>query len=181
MTLPSELKLVERDGKPLLTSAVVSEIDKIAGAWQPAAATLDVSDAYQLRVTVSLDHNSTITLGNSQGEQFVVDVNASTRTAIVYRNAKSGQTRFSGSFSIPSMRAPLNVEGNEVTIDLFIDQSSIELLSNGGAMSQTTLVFPSSIYRKAEVTGADATIRVRTLKSICNASSMLVGRNTARC
>jgi fructan beta-fructosidase len=83
-----------------------------------------------------------------------------------HRTTKSGKTSFNGIFSIPSMRAPLNVEGNEVTIDLFIDQSSIELLSNGGAMSQTTLVFPSSIYRKAEVTGADATIRVRTLKSI---------------
>lgn len=166
MTLPRELKLVERDGKPLLTSAVVSEIDKIAGAWQPATATLDVSDAYQLRVTVSLEHNSTITLENGQGEKYVVDVNAATRTVAAHRNAQTGQTRFSGTFSLPSILAPLNIVGSKVTLDFFVDQSSVELLTSDGSMSMTNLVFPQSIYNTLSVTGGDYEAQVRQLKSV---------------
>ncbi|MBP5507490.1 MAG: glycoside hydrolase family 32 protein [Prevotella sp.] len=166
MTLPRELRLVEREGKPLLTCAVVSEIDQIAGSWQPATAKLDVGDAYQLRVTVSLDHNSTITLGNSQDEKFVVDVNASTRSAIAYRNAQSGQTRFSGSFSIPSMQAPLNTVGASVTLDFFVDQSSVELLTSDGSMSMTNLVFPQTIYNTLSVSGGTYEAQVRQLKSV---------------
>ncbi len=167
-TLPRELKLVKLNGSYLLTTAVVDEIKNLAGEWKDVSSnqSFDEADSYQLQLKVSLDKNTTVTLSNEQGEQFSFDINAADRTLNAHRTTKSGKTSFNGIFSIPSMRAPLNVEGNEVTIDLFIDQSSIELLSNGGAMSQTTLVFPSSIYRKAEVTGADATIRVRTLKSI---------------
>ena len=154
MTLPRELKLVEYDGKPLLTCGVVKEIDNIANAWQPASDNLDVSDAYQLSITLDLDKNSTITLSNGQDEKFVVEVNAGMRLAIVHRNAQTGQTGFAGAFSIPSMQAPLCVVGNTVTLDFFVDQSSVELLTSDGSMSITNLVFPRSIYNKLSVSGA---------------------------
>ena len=166
MTLPRELKLVEYDGKPLLTCGVVKEIDNIANAWQPASGNLDVSDAYQLSVTLDLDKNSTITLSNGQDEKFVVEVNAGMRLAIVHRNAQTGQTGFAGAFSIPSMQAPLCVVGNTVTLDFFVDQSSVELLTNDGSMSVTNLVFPRSIYNKFSVSGANYKAQVRQLKSV---------------
>ena len=165
MTLPRELKLVEYDGKPLLTSAVISEIDKIASAWQPANATLDVSDAYQLRITLNLDKNSTITLANGQGEKYVVEVNANMRTVYAFRNAQTGQVSF-GTFSIPSMQAPLSTEGNSVTLDFFVDQSSVELLTSNGSMSMTNLVFPQTIYNTLSVSGASYDAQVRQLKSV---------------
>ena len=168
MTLPRELKLTEVDGKTLLCCPVISEIDKIAGQWQKTDATLDVQDAYQLRLTLNLDldKNSTITLSNSTDEKYVIDINASTRTLTTHRTAASGKTSFNGSFSIPSMQAPLNVEGNTVTLDLFVDQSSVELFTNDGAMSMTNLVFPQSIYNRFTVIDADCEAQYRTLSSI---------------
>ena len=74
MTLPRELKLTEYAGKPLLCNAVVSEIDKIAGQWQTVsteALPLDAAkSAYQLRLNISMDKNSTITLSNGSDEKF---------------------------------------------------------------------------------------------------------------
>ena len=168
MTLPRELKLTEYNGKPLLCCPVVPEIDKIAGEWKKADANLDVKDAYQLHLTLNLDKNSTITLSNGNDERYVIDVNASARTIIAHRTAASGKTSFNGSFSIPSMQAPLNVEGNTVSLDLFIDQSSVELLTNDGAVSMTNLVFPQTIYDRFTITGTDYEAQYRSLSSIWN-------------
>ena len=64
------------------------------------------------------------------------------------------------------MNAPLNVVGNEVTFDLYIDQSSVETLTKDGTMSMTNLVFPQSIYDRLTVTGANYEAQVRVLNSV---------------
>ncbi len=166
MTLPRELKLIEYDGKPLLCSTVVSEIDKIADAWQTAGQNLDVKDAYQLRITLDLDKNSTITLSNSSDEKFVVDINGTAHTLTAHRTSATGQTSFNGTFSIPSMQAPLNTVGDHVTLDFFVDQSSVEIFTQNGSMSMTNLIFPKSIYNSLNVTGATYEAKIRGLKSI---------------
>lgn len=172
MTLPRELKLAEYAGKQLLCSPVVSEIDKIAGQWQEVnteALPLDANkSAYQLRINVSLEQNTTITLGNSNDENYVIDVNASSRTIAVHRNASTGKTNFNGSFSIPSMQAPLNTDGSIVVFDIFVDQSSVEITTQNGSMSMTNLVFPQSIYDRVSFAGTSPTAQVRSLSRIWN-------------
>ena len=167
-TLPRELKLTEVDGKPLLCSTVVKEIDAIADSWEKTTGSISAKSAYQLRLTLSLDRNSTITLANGSDEKFTIDVNASARTLTAHRTSTSGRTSFNGAFSIPSMQAPLNVVGNSVTIDLFVDQSSVEILTAEGTMSMTNLVFPQSLYNQFLVTGPDCEAQVRELKRIWN-------------
>ncbi len=166
MTLPRELKLIEYDGKSLLTNTVVSEIDKIAGSWQTAGTSLDVKDAYQLRITLQLDQKSTITLSNGSEEKYVLDVSASDRTVTAHRTSATGQTSFNGTFSVPSIQAPLNVSGNSVTLDIFVDQSSVEVFTENGSMSMTNLVFPQSIYNCLTISGASYEAKVRQLNSI---------------
>ena len=166
MTLPRELKLIDYDGQPLLASTVVSEIDKIAETWETAGQNLDVKDAYQLRLTISLDKNTTIILSNESDEKFVVDVNASARTLTAHRSAATGKTSFNGTFSIPSMQAPLNTEGNTITLNIFVDQSSVEIFTGNGSMSMTNLVFPKSIYNSLSVVGANSEAQVRKLNRI---------------
>ena len=172
MTLPRELKLIEYDGKPLLANTVVGEIDKIADAWQPLTSHLlpltSEMDAYQLRITLNLDKNSTITLSNESDEKYVLDINTSTRTVTAHRTSATGQASFNGTFSVPSIQAPLNVMGNTVTLDFFVDQSSIELFTQNGSMSMTNLVFPKSIYNRLDITGAAYEAQFRRLKSIWN-------------
>jgi fructan beta-fructosidase len=174
MTLPRELKLIEYDGKPILASTVVGEIDKIAESWQgttansPFLTPASVKDAYQLRITLHLDKNSTVTLSNDADEKFVFDINATARTLTAHRTSATGQTSFNGTFSVPSVQAPLNTSGNTVTLDLFVDQSSVEIFTQNGSMSMTNLVFPKSIYNSLTVTGATYDAQFRRLKSIWN-------------
>lgn len=166
MTLPRELKLVEYDGKPLLCSTVVKEIDGIAGSWKDAGSSWESMDAYQLSVKLSLDKNSTITLSNDKGQKLVVEVYASDRKVALKRSGATGDTSFNGTFSVPAMQGPLCTEGTEVTLDFFVDQSSVELFTREGTLSMTNLVFPTGIYNQLEVTGATAKAQIRSLSSI---------------
>lgn len=168
-TLPRELHLAQVDGKPILCAPVAKEIEAIAGQWQDAtlgAAFPAEAKAYHAQLTFDATHNASIALSNPQGETFTVDYYASERLLVTHRTAQSGRTDFNSTFAIPSMRAPLNNEGNTATLDFYIDQSSVELLTAGGATSQTTLVFPSSVYNAIQVSGTTASLRVRTLQSI---------------
>ena len=166
MTLPRELKLVEYDGKPLLAGTMVKEIDGIAKEWKAAGSSWGAFDAYQLRLTVGLDQNTTITLSNEKGEKLVVEVYAASRLVAVKRNANTGKANFNGSFSIPSMQGPLCVSGDKVTLDLFVDQSSVEIFTREGTLSMTNLVFPSSIYNQLRTSGASVEAQVRELSRI---------------
>ena len=157
---------MEYDGQPLLAQTVVSEIDKVAGQWQTAGSSFDMKDAYQLRIKLNLDKNSTITLSNANGEKYVMEVNATRRTIAAHRTSQTGKTSFNGSFSVPSTTAPLNTDGSSVTLLLYVDQSSVELLTENGSMSMTNLVFPTSIYNQLTVEGADSECQVRELKRV---------------
>lgn len=166
MTLPRELNLINTAEGWLLSSKVVKEIDQIAESWQTVNGTFDAGDAYHLQVSIPLDKNVDISLANSADEHFDLSVNANGRTLSVKRNAATGQAGFNGSFSIPSMQAPLNTEGNSVTVDLFVDQSSVEVLTENGLTSITNLVFPKSIYNQLSISSSDCKAQVRKLKSI---------------
>ena len=166
MTLPRELHLTQYDGKPLLASNVVGEIERIAGPWQEATTQWDAPDAYQLHLTIGLDQNSTITLSNTADEQMVFDINAANRTLTAHRTAATGATSFNGTFSIPSMQAPLHASGNQLSLDIFVDQSSVELFASDGKTAMTNLVFPQTIYNRLKVSGADYHAQIRTLRSI---------------
>jgi fructan beta-fructosidase len=146
----------------------VSEIDKIAENWQNAGTELDVKDAYQLRITLQLDKNASIVLSNSSDEKYVLDLSASARTLTAHRTSTSGMTSFNGTFSVPSMQAPLCVTGSTVTLDIFVDQSSVEVFTQTGSMSMTNLVFPKSLYNRLSITGTTVEAQVRRLKRIWN-------------
>jgi len=172
MTLPRELSLTQYNGQPLLCSTVAKEIEQIAGPWQQltvgggSATAIEAKDAYQLRLTISMDNNSSVTLANEAGEAFSFDIRTATRTLTAHRTSVTGKTNFNGTFSIPSMNAPLCVDGNEVTLDIFVDQSSVEIFTQQGTMAMTNLVFPQKIYDQLTVTGATWKAQVRELKSV---------------
>lgn len=166
MTLPRELSLKEYDGKPLVCSKVIPELDAIAEEWKDAGSQWDIQDAYQLQISLKLDQNASITLSNEQGEKLEMGVYAQDRILYVKRNASTGKSSFNGSFSVPSMQGPLCTSGDSVTLDIYVDQSSVEVFTADGSLSMTNLVFPSSIYNKLKTSGSVQTSKVRRLKSI---------------
>ena len=166
MTLPRELSLVEFDKMPYLASPVAKEVDGIAQAWKDAGATLEVKDAYQLQVKLKLEGNSNITLSNGDGEKFIVDVYAGSRILTVKRSGVTGTVSFNGTFALPSIQAPLFTEGETFILNLFVDQSSVELFNGDGTLSMTNLVFPKSLYNQLSVTGNAVESKVRDLNRI---------------
>ena len=166
MSLPRELKLIEYEGKPILASTVVDEIDKIAGPWKKIENQFEPGDAYQLKLKVNLNKDSKILLKNDEGERFIFEINCETRKLIAYRNAATGKTSFNAKFPVPQLEAPLNVSGDTVTFNIFVDQSSIEIFTENGSMSMTNLIFPASIYNSLSVYGVSYKVEMRNLNSI---------------
>ena len=166
MSLPRELKLVEHNGTPHLACPVISEISDIADDWNDVTSSFDAKDAYQLHLEMDLSANSTITLSNAQGEKYSIDVNVSTQSLSVHRNASTGVASFAPTFSIPTMNAPLNATGNKLSLDFYVDQSSVELIASDGLTSVTNLVFPQALYNTLSVSGANYEAKVRNLRRV---------------
>ena len=164
MTLPRELGLEEINGKPVVTSKVVKEIEGIAGEWEEAVNGICYNgDAYEMVVNLDPSKNTSFTVGNAGGEYIMVNVNPEAGKVIVSRTSASGESAFHGMFSIPSMSAPYDTQASNLELHLYVDHSSVELLSADGKTAITCLVFPNVPYDR--ITGAGE-VQYRTLASI---------------
>ena len=170
-TLPRELSLVNVDGKPFIASKVVNEIDKIANGWQESnnstllipAASLS---AYHAQVTIPTTEMVTLSLSNEKGEKLELTTNTIYHTLSAKRTSATGESP--ASFSYPSVSGKLIGNDGTITLDIYVDQSSVEILSADGTFVMTNLVFPSSIYNQITVPASATGLKYRTLKSIWN-------------
>lgn len=165
MTLPRDLTLTSVDGHYYLSCKVAKEIDAIAGNWTDINGTMPKAYAYHVQVPVDLTSDHTVTLSNEAGQTYDITVKAGARTITARRNDKSGAVSFNGAFSQFNVRAFVPGTSKDLTLDIYIDQSSVEIVSADGLVNITNLVFPSSIYNKVEVDGEQKG-RVRTLESV---------------
>ncbi len=146
-TLPHELKLVEVNGSPVLAAPVVAELDGIAGSWTPATnGNVGSLDAYEARFTVKVNENSTFRLENTKGQYLEFEVNGAEKMLIAKRTSTTGEVKFHNLFSVPSIAAPLNCEGDEMELHVVVDRSSVEVFSTDGATCMTNIVFPIESY-----------------------------------
>lgn len=162
MNLPREMTLKEYRGTPILCSTIVKEIEGIAQPWRKAEAALNVGDAYQLNVPLSLRSDCTITLSNAAGEEYEVKLDAASRRLIVDRGSRTG-TFSAREFPMPNLTGALSTEGNTVTLCFYVDQSSVEITTLDGSLIMTTLVFPTTIYNRLRITGQTPAAQVRDL------------------
>ena len=171
-TLPRDLSLIDYQGTPLLSSKVSPEIETIAGQWQTldAAAGSDLSlgsgmgEAYQLQVTFPLDAANTVTLSNSKGEKYEIVYSTIGQKVTVQRTTQTGVC--CQSFSMPTVWGPLRTEGDKVTLDIYVDQSSVEVFTANGSMAMTNLVYPQEIYNHVSVATSGENLRYRLLPSV---------------
>lgn len=164
MTLPRELKLTKVDGQPLLTSQVVSEISNIAGEWTEAKdGVCSGGDAYEMVVKLNPKENSTFSVGNGVGEYMEIEVKAGAGKVIAKRTSTTGNVSFHGFFSLPSLSSPYDNTLSELELHIFVDDSSVEILSADGSAVITALVFPSVPYDR--ISGVSS-VSYRPLTSI---------------
>ena len=172
MTLPREIKLEKIDGEYILTSKVVREIEGIAGDWEKVEDGLfgermfGVRDSYQLRLNLDMTKEATYMLSNTKGEYLEFIVSPDTRIITAKRAGTTGVTSFSSSFPTTAIKMP--VPGNDpmVELDIFVDQSSVEMILADGSSAATMLVYPREIYNGIHCTGAEIDGKVRTLSSV---------------
>lgn len=165
-TLPRELSLVDVDGKPMIASHVVSEIDKIAGEWKDLGngAAFDSPAAYHAQFELPLTGNTSFSLSNEKGEQLEISYNSIYNTLAAKRTSATGANP--ASFSMPSVSGKLMGNGTSVKLDIYVDQSSVEIMSADGTFTMTNLVFPSTIYNKISIPSSASGLKYRELKSI---------------
>ena len=170
-TIPRELSLRKKGNHWVLCSEPVKELGQLGGPWRDAAYEMtniggDYADAWEARVTVSLSEDATIKLYNKYGNEYVISVNAGQRRIYCDRGGKTGKTTFSMLFAVPSMSAPIEGDDASITLDILVDQSSVELFAGEGSTCVTNTVYPRSIYRNIHVDGVVKEMKVRTLETI---------------
>lgn len=168
-TLPRELSLVNVDGKPFIASKVVGEIDQIAGEWQTGnGSSLLIPNsslsAYHAQVTIPTDEKVTLTLSNEKNEKLELTTNTIYHTLSAKRTSATGASP--ASFSMPSVSGKLVGNDGTVTLDIYVDQSSVEIVSADGTFVMTNLVFPSTIYNQISAPTSSSGLRYRMLNSI---------------
>ncbi len=60
---------------------------------------------------------------------------------------------------------PVYEDGDVVIFDIFVDRSSVEIISSEGMYAMTNLVYPEQPYNKIEVISENGTTKVRSLKA----------------
>lgn len=164
MTLPRELSLIEVDGAPRLTSKVVKEIDEIAGEWTDSAdGVCSGGKAYEMKVSLDPTQPASFTVGNGQGQYMEINVNPGAGRIIASRTSTTGDVSFHNLFSIPSTSAPYDTKADDLELHIFVDASSVEIVSGDGVVSITNLVFPTSVYDR--INGVEG-VSYRAIKSV---------------
>lgn len=159
MTLPRDLSLVLRGDQYLLKSTPVAELAQLVKARKSIAAmsfsnqvTLvdgaqgeALPQHVQLILNVKRAGKLSLTLGNAS-ESVLINFDMASKQ-LVFDRSRSGNTAFSDKF-VRNNIAPLTIKDGKLTVDLYIDRSSIELFINGGELSLTNQVFPRQPYQR---------------------------------
>lgn len=178
MTLVRELNLgMHPDGYLILMSNVVKEVESIANDWKTVVdesttsktveLNLDNKKAYQLQLTGKISDSETLSLKLSNSKNEFCEITIDSRK-LIFKRSNSGIDNFANEFA-GNFESPVFGNKNPIKLDIYVDQSSIEIFVNDGSVSQTNLVFPSSLYNSLTVESSSFNYvytKFRTLNSI---------------
>jgi fructan beta-fructosidase len=127
---------------------------------------LNISGPYQLRLEIDITKDGTFSLANESGEYLEIFVSATTGKLVTRRTGNTGLISFASNYAIPTIKSPFNTEGDKIILDIFVDQSSVEIFTQNGSMAQTNLIFPRSIYNRLQTTDMELKAQIRPLDNI---------------
>lgn len=186
MTLPRELSLAKHpNGHYIVTSKIVPEINNIAEAernvFSGNATTTETNvalglsqdvAAYQLNAKLNFTGTELVylDLSNDSSEVCTIAVDKKLNVYTVDRR-EAGSSSFYNNFATVSS-APLNTTSSTVDLQIYVDQSSVEVIVNDGVSQQTNIMYPKSIYTKLTVRTysglVGCSVSVREFNSIWN-------------
>lgn len=163
MTVPRSLALVEKEGTYSVISQPVSELEKLRIKEFPVTSEVFELGSKTIELLLSLQDEQDFSLRfyNDSGEEVVL---SRIRDQFIFDRSKSGVTSFEDGFGNPQTILLNSVQLESVKV--FVDQSSIEVFLNDGAVAITNLVFPKRAYSHVELRGIPAQGRLYHLASI---------------
>lgn len=105
-------------------------------------------DNSSLDKVLKVKGNTTVTLSNDEGEEFIITYDQKAMTLTCDRS-KSGITNFNQHFASKPTVAPVHKKLTQLRI--FVDNSSVEVFGNNGEVCLTNLVFPKSKFNHISV------------------------------
>ena len=170
-TLPRELHTVRRSGRTLLASTPVTELDAIAEDWVEwpmrgdTLAVVGRPAAFEAEITIPTDADNTLTFRNQEGEFVRLMYLKSSKSLVLSRSTSSGAIP-APSFKQATMTAPTYAEGDQLTLRILFDQSSIEVFTADGVGVITALCFPGHMYHQITRSAPVISCRTRILNTI---------------
>ena len=161
MTLPRELKLTSENGKYILISEPVVELQKLHEQTTEIKSVL-VKDKIELDhqlkqplYPIELDLKFTlpqteaandfgIELYNSKDENLLIGYDK-TKGLFYINREKAGNSDFSKDFK-GIHTAPIVLKGSEIDMHLIIDAASVELFAGNGKIAMTEIFFPTESF-----------------------------------
>ena len=184
MTMPRELKLLNVKGDYTIYSTPVQEFKKLRGK-STSLKPMSIKQEKELQVsfdplqseyefTVNLKETTAETFGikfqNDLGEYFVIKFNKNEGKMYVDRT-HSKNNKFSEDFYKNIHSAPINFDKASMKIRFFMDAASSEIFIDDGAVSFSSIFFPSKKFDKISMLAENGTLilekaEVYPLKSI---------------
>jgi fructan beta-fructosidase len=172
-TLPRELNLFDVDGTLLLQSAPAKELGGLKGTSYSVSGkeSLLPSAAVEIRAEVSEDDIFSLLLSNELGEEVVINKEMG---LVTVDRRKAGNSNFNRDFAA-AHSAPMSWKAESLRI--FLDASSIELFVNDGELVLTSLLFPTSPWKKVTVIQGLDEVEILDLQESPNPSLEKKGNN----
>ncbi len=186
MTLPRELKLFKSGSNYTLNSLPVKELQTLRGKSTTIDQTkitgemvldgLFSASQAELDLTINLKESTAnsfgIKLENGIEENLLIKFNKTEEKMYVDRT-NSKKDKFSDDFYKKIHSAPVDFKKEKMNIRLIIDAASIEVFINNGAVSFTSIFFPSTKFDKISLFAEDGTCniinsKIYSLNSIWN-------------
>lgn len=161
-TLPRSLEIFGEQGRYLIASRPVKELQKIRSISETFEGN-EINIPHELaEVELSIDSKEfELILSNDSGEKVIISKKGS---EIFVDRSRSGLTAFSSEFVNIHTSPDLGLELKNLR--LFLDRSSLELFFNDGQLVFTEILFPQSPYNKISTRGFGQSVRIHSLKSI---------------
>lgn len=163
MTIPRELTLLENDGLYIVKSTPIVELKDIIGKPQELTG-LNMShvigaSTYVLNLNLSnLTSSCRLEFSNSEENKVEIVLDPITET-ISFDRDESGKNDFSDQFNgIQSL--PWRYSADSVRLEVYVDESSMELFIDDGRVSISNLIFPNAPLNTVRINSDQAQTRI---------------------
>ena len=172
MSLPRELKLIEKDGRIKLFQTPIEELKELReNIYQQEDIHLTdemtiytEEESYEINALIEFKEAEAISFVlNENGEQqTVVGCNIKEGKIFVDRRI-SGVIDFSDNF-LEYKEIDWEVKDKKIEVNIFVDGSSLEVFIDGGELSITDLFFPEKAQQKIRVKAINGGLKLRNFE-----------------